>query len=72
MFESNGEWYKDSDEESNWFAGCSELNNIDLTIPEIKYCTDNAAMIAAAGYYSYIEGRRADMCYKSKSNDKLN
>lgn len=48
------------------------LNNICLTIPEIKYCTDNAAMIAASGYYAYQEGRRADMSYKSKSNDKLN
>lgn|SRR5574344_84086 len=45
--------------------------NINLTIPEIKYCTDNAAMIASAGFYAYILGRRADMSYKSCSNDKL-
>jgi len=25
-------------------------------LPDLKYCTDNAAMIAAAGYYSYING----------------
>lgn len=26
-------------------------------IPPLKYCTDNAAMIAAAGYYRYIAGK---------------
>ena len=28
-------------------------NDIHLSYPEIKYCTDNAAMIAVAGYYQY-------------------
>ncbi|MBQ8234280.1 MAG: tRNA (adenosine(37)-N6)-threonylcarbamoyltransferase complex transferase subunit TsaD [Bacilli bacterium] len=50
---------------------CQE-NNINLTIPDLKYCTDNATMIAASGYYAYKLGRKADMLYKSKSNDKLN
>lgn len=27
-------------------------------IPLLKYCTDNAAMIAAAGYFRYISGQR--------------
>jgi len=27
---------------------------IDVTFPEVKYCTDNAAMIAAAGAYHHI------------------
>ncbi|MCQ2482849.1 MAG: tRNA (adenosine(37)-N6)-threonylcarbamoyltransferase complex transferase subunit TsaD [Clostridia bacterium] len=30
----------------------------DLYFPEMKYCTDNAAMIASAGYYNYINGVR--------------
>lgn len=46
--------------------------NIDITIPNMKYCTDNAAMIAAAGYYAYKEGRIADLTLNSKSSDKLN
>jgi len=49
---------------------CSELN-VDLSIPPMKYCTDNAAMIAAAGYFAYLEGRRADLNLNSKSQDTL-
>ncbi len=44
---------------------------IDVTIPSMKYCTDNATMIAAAGYYAYKDGRIADLTLNSKSNDKL-
>ena len=46
--------------------------NIDVTIPSMKYCTDNGTMIAAAGYYAYKLGRRADLYLNSKSSDKLN
>ena len=34
--------------------------NVHLSIPDIKYCTDNAAMIGAAAYYAYLKGDRAD------------
>jgi N6-L-threonylcarbamoyladenine synthase len=46
-------------------------NNINLTIPEIKYCTDNAAMIGAAGYFAYKIGRRADLNLNAKATDEL-
>ena len=46
--------------------------NVDVTIPSMKYCTDNGTMIAAAGYYAYKLGRRADLYLNSKSSDKLN
>lgn len=45
--------------------------NINLSIPPMKYCTDNATMIAAAGYYAYLDGRRADLNLNAKSQDKL-
>lgn len=50
---------------------CSE-NNINLTIPNLKYCTDNATMIGAAGYYAYKLGRIADLDLNAKATDKLN
>lgn len=49
---------------------CNELQ-VDLSIPPMKYCTDNGTMIAAAGYYAYLEGRRADLTLNSKSQDTL-
>ena len=49
-----------------------EKEGINLTIPELKYCTDNAAMIGAAGYFAYKIGRRADLTLNAKATDRLN
>ena len=49
----------------------AEELEVNLSIPPMKYCTDNATMIAAAGYYAYLDGRRADLTLNSKSQDKL-
>lgn len=44
-----------------------EQENINYSFPDIKYCTDNAAMIAASGYHAYMLGHRADLTLNPKS-----
>ncbi|MDO4939119.1 MAG: tRNA (adenosine(37)-N6)-threonylcarbamoyltransferase complex transferase subunit TsaD [Lachnospiraceae bacterium] len=36
-----------------------EISSIDLCYPSPVFCTDNAAMIASAGYYEYMKGNTA-------------
>ena len=50
---------------------CEEAN-IEYSFPEIKYCTDNAAMIAAAGYFYFINNRVSTIEINAKSSDVLN
>ena len=38
-----------------------ELEGIKTVIPPLKYCTDNAAMIGAAGYAAYRHGEFGTM-----------
>ncbi len=49
---------------------CKE-EGINLTIPNIKYCTDNGAMIAAAGYFAYKKGIRAGLNLKAEATTSL-
>lgn len=55
----------------NKFKELCEEEGINLTIPNIKYCTDNAAMIAAAGYFAYKKGIRADTDLKAQATTSL-
>ena len=42
-----------------------------LFIPPISLCGDNAAMIAAAGYYEYLEGNLADASLNASALDTI-
>ena len=42
------------------FGTACEKRGITLYMPELKYCGDNAAMIACQGYYDFLAGKRAD------------
>ena len=48
-----------------------EKKGYTLHIPEPIYCTDNAAMIASAGYYNYINGERAELNLNAIPNLKI-
>ena len=47
------------------------LKNKQVYYPESKLCTDNAAMIASAGYYNYLNGERADLKLNAIPNLKI-
>ncbi len=47
---------------------CDELN-VDLSIPPLKYCTDNATMIACAAYPQYLKGDFSDLSLHAKSTE---
>ena len=46
-------------------------HGVRLLVPPISLCGDNAAMIAAAGYYEYATGARADSSLNASALDSI-
>lgn len=46
----------------------AEKNGFEVYLPDLKYCTDNAAMIGAAAYYNFISGKKYDIIDKLDLN----
>ena len=53
------------------FEVAAEKNNMQLYYPKPILCTDNAAMIASAGYYKALSGAYADSTLNAVANLKL-
>ncbi len=45
--------------------------HINVFMPDMKLCTDNAAMIASAGYYNYIKGNISNLNLNAVPNLKI-
>ena len=53
------------------FEELKEKEGFNFSYPSIKYCTDNATMIAAAGYFKYINNEFSTIELNAKSSEKL-
>lgn len=45
--------------------------DVELSVPRMLYCTDNAAMIGAAAYPLYMKGEFADLTLNATSSDEI-
>ena len=46
-------------------------DGLKIYMPDLKLCTDNAAMIGSAGYYNFISGKRDELDLNAVPNLKL-
>lgn len=55
----------------NQLAEVLKRYGLSLYTPDLKLCTDNAAMIGSAAYYQYIKGEFSSLSLNAKANLKL-
>ena len=48
-----------------------ENDNLKVYMPDLKLCTDNAAMIASSGYYNFINGKQDSLNLNAIPNLKI-
>ena len=53
------------------FDEYKESHNVEVYYPEPILCTDNAAMIASAGYYNFINGKKSELNMNAIPNLKI-
>ena len=53
------------------FLNLEKELNIKVYYPELILCTDNAAMIASAGYYNFLDGKISDLSLNAIPNLKI-
>ena len=49
----------------------AQKNNWKLYLPDLSLCGDNAAMVAAQGYYEFKAGYTADMSLNGKASKNI-
>ena len=49
----------------------NEFTGLKVYMPDMKLCTDNAAMIASAGYFNYIKGNTNELDLNAAPNLKI-
>ncbi len=55
----------------NEFLKLEKEGNTKIYMPDVKLCTDNAAMIASAGYYDFMAGKRDEISLNAKPDLRL-
>lgn len=53
------------------FKKLEDIKKVKVYYPDLKLCTDNAAMIASAGYYNYLKGNISNLELNAVPNLKL-